>query len=262
MTAKEIYLMHAKLIGYKNRVQRARSIIHAALLASKRSYASCSWGKDSIVMLHLIMQELPGIDVLNIICGEYDDWPDTSRVQGEFLKRFKINLHIENAMPVTECYRMAGGFYVFPETEIQKEADRLYSRSFIEAIDRFAEEIGADLAFIGLRAEESKRRWMLLKSRGDTFYAKTRGLVECFPLAGWSGRDIWAYIFSNDLPYLDLYDLADDRERARNGAAFAANVPVYGGEAHYNGQLALLKHWYPDLFNRFAAEFPDVRNYI
>lgn len=258
----ESYRLYSKLRVFRYRVEGARQIIRNALEISRKPYVACSWGKDSICLLHLVVQERPDVDVIWIRSDEFDEWPNTDRIANEFAGRWPISLHTARTMPVTDCYRQTGGFYVFAETAGQKEADRQYSREFIKAIISRARNIDSDLAFIGLRQEESFGRRVMLRKMGNTFFAKSNEITESFPLSDWTGKDVWAYIAVNDLPYLALYDLAEDRERARNGAMFAANVPSYGGAMHYNGQLAALKKIYPDLFNRFAAEFPEVRCYV
>jgi phosphoadenosine phosphosulfate reductase len=256
------YLLYAKLRCFNSTVEYSKRIIRDALAQSMKPYVACSWGKDSLCLLHLVCNERPGIDAIWVTTDEFDEWPGTYDVAQSFCDRHDVNLSTVATMPVTECYRRTGGFYVFAETEDQRRADRDYNRSFIEAITNKADEMGCNLAFIGLRQEESKGRRIMLRKHGSLFYAKSRDVMECFPLSRWTGKDVWAYIALNELPYPELYDYAEDRERARNGAMFAANVPTYGGESHYNGQLAALKQVYPDLFNHFAAEFPEVRCYV
>ena len=115
---------------------------------------------------------------------------------------------------------------------------------------------GFDGAFIGVRREESNNRQRLFAMRGVLYYADTRKLWACYPLAHWTARDVWAYTVIHKLPYNELYDLAPEgRERARNGAMFGTRSARYG-------RLKFLQQVYPDWFNRFAAEFPEVRSYV
>ena len=259
---RDYYLLRAKLSSYRHLVDRTRSMIRSVFRGCKRPYVACSFGKDSLCLLHLAAQERPNIDVVWVRTDEYDEWPDTERVAREFSARFQITLHEVWAMSITECYRMTGGFYVFADTPEQKKADAAYARSFVQTITKKAKELACDCALIGLREEESKRRRILLRTRGNDFYAKKHDIREVFPLSKWTAQDVWTYIFEHDIPYPSLYDLSGEREKARNGAMFAANIQQRGSELHYAGQLAVLKRMYPELFNRFAAEFPEVRVYV
>lgn len=62
---------------------------------------------------------------------------------------------------------------------------------------------GYDLQFIGLREEESLKR----KRKINTNPFRYDKMVECYPLHTMTWKDVWAYIISNDLPYLKIYDL-------------------------------------------------------
>jgi 3'-phosphoadenosine 5'-phosphosulfate sulfotransferase (PAPS reductase)/FAD synthetase len=260
MKDKEEYLLHAKLDTFQRRVHSTRDFMADCEAKYGPLALSVSWGKDSLVMAHLAKDlSLPHVW---LYAGEFDDWPDTERVAREFCERWPTVTHKVECTSVVKCYRSTGGFYVFAESPGQKKADRLYSDSFVETITKAIKDVGCRGSFIGLRAEESRGRLRLLRFRGQSLYSKTHQLWECFPLAWWTGRDIWAYIFSNDIPYSRMYDLYPDRERARNGAMFAATVPNVGGVDTYFGQFALIKRHYPELFNRFAAEFPEVRCYV
>lgn len=260
MDDRETYLLYAQLNTFQEKVRLTRDFMTECETKFGPLAISVSWGKDSLVMLHLAMElSLP---IVWLYGGEFDDWPDTENVARQFCQRWPVTIHQVGCMPITECYRFAGGFYVFAETSEQKRADRLYSNSFVDTITATIKDIGRSGSFIGLRAEESKGRLRLLRSRGQVLYSKIYQLWESFPLAWWTGKDIWAYIFSNDIPYSKMYDLYPDRERARNGAMFAATVPNVGGIDTYFGQFALVKRYYPELFNRFATEFPEVRCYV
>jgi len=259
---KEFYLLYSRLERHQNVLTRSKKLIETVVAECQRPYVAASFGKDSLCLLHMAAGIKPYIDAIYVRCGEFDDWPDIDRVIDEFVARYPVTLHETKAMSIVECYRKVGQFYIYPDTPEKKRADAEYARSFMNAIKTKAQGLGCDCALVGLRKEESKRRRILLNTRGNDMYAKSNRIREVFPLSDWTGRDVWAYIYANDIPYPNLYDLSDDRERARNGAMFAANIQRRGAELHYAGQLALLKKMYPDLFARFAAEFPDVRLYV
>ncbi|MCI0555299.1 MAG: phosphoadenosine phosphosulfate reductase family protein, partial [Anaerolineae bacterium] len=244
---KELYRLHALLNAHRKKTQVANDLIHVALTQCQRPYLSCSFGKDSVVMLHLVYQQKQNIDVIWIRCDEFDEWPGTEDLSRQYQKLFPhIRIHpIWSEMSITDCYRRAGCFYTAPENEQQERLDREYGAAFMRAIRAVTKQLDADCAFIGLREDESQRRAIMLRTRGWFFNASSRGLYECFPLAGWSSTDIWAYIVQHNLPCLPLYDLLPDRELARNGTMFAG---CHGGAATYRGQLALIKRAYPELY--------------
>lgn len=102
-------------------------------------------------------------------------------------------------------------------------------------VPRLAAE-GYDLAFVALRAEESVKRRLRIRA------GRSLGpITECWPLASWSWRDVWAYIVTNDLPYLSLYDARAGLvgyDRARFTTLFDPEFADVGAEAVDN-----VLHW-------------------
>jgi len=161
------------------------------------------------------------------------------------------------APSIWEFYKSVG-FYIQDEevTKETRKAQREYAKSLSLTLDREAKRRGFDGSFIGLRREESNNRNRLFTMRGNLYFAKTRGEWACHPLEKWTSKDVWAYIVKNNLPYNELYDFAPEgRELARNGAMFGTRSARYG-------RLVFFKKMYPDLFNQFASEFPEVRAYV
>lgn len=75
-----------------------------------------------------------------------------------------------------------------------------YKEFFGKVISGLIHE-GYDCAFVGLRKEESLKR----KRRINKGESLTQ-ITERWPLASWTWLDVWAYIISNDIPYLSTYD--------------------------------------------------------
>lgn len=252
-----VYSLWAKTKEFQWKIVQARRIAERGFDTMYPSFASLSFGKDSMAMVHLLLAMKPDLPVMYVNCGKWDEWPDTSRVKAEFLAQFSCDFTELRGPSVIEGYREA-------ELFIQDEADSKearkaqhdYGKSLGEILDAEARRRRYHGAFIGVRKDESNNRSRLFAMRGPLYYAETRGLWACHPLAYWSARDVWAYIVECNLPYNELYDLDPrGREKARNGAMFGTRSARYG-------RLVFLRQMYPDWFNRFAAEFPGVRNYV
>jgi len=166
-------LRHAKSSGFEKRVVNAQNIIHGALATLKHPYISFSGGKDSLVILHLIMKELPDIPVLYVDQGM--EYPDTYDYVRKIWKEWDLNLTWE-----------------YPEMDLWE----LYDAG----------------GFLRLRADESHDRKLNFLTRGFV-YKKADGLTAVQPIVDWSTKDVWAYITSNDLPYNPIYDKTKFEER-------------------------------------------------
>jgi phosphoadenosine phosphosulfate reductase len=61
---------------------------------------------------------------------------------------------------------------------------------------------GVDAWVTGIRREQAPTRALTPKIELDV----RRGIVKFNPLADWSEKDVWRYIFEHDLPYNPLHD--------------------------------------------------------
>lgn len=180
----------AKMPQYKKRISQANKIISASLETCKTPYVSCSFGKDSAVMLHLVLQHQPNIPVKFLRWrGETENIDCFDAVIDEWLIRCNINLE---------------------QIELSRDSlsdNRSQRWSILHQ--------GCDLIFIGLRAQESKQRRISLRRHGASHILKS-GIVRSCPIAWWETHDVAAYVAEHKLPMLNTYELSiDGRTSAR-----------------------------------------------
>lgn len=256
----EKYRLHAKLPAFRRHVEEAVGIIRKAISETPSSWAlSYSGGKDSTVMLDLCHLAGWRGPILYQSYGPLETLPDNTRMVEWARSRYNLEVVAHEAPGEFQIFREVGHFFIEPETpEEVRSVQRWYRRSF-GVLSDIARRHGCASVFLGLRMEEShQRRMVLAHRRGGIYYARTRRQWTCCPLYRWTGRDIWAYLVSRGLPWVPLYDAPGwDRERIRNDVVFCA-----GGGSIRHGQFAFWRRLYPDLFNRLAAEWPEIGRYI
>lgn len=188
MDWKSVLCRWAESEEHREQVERTEDIIANALAKHNKPYVAYSGGKDSTCMLHLVLQQKPDIMVLHWGYGPYyiPRW-----LEAEFIKNARRigarNIRVETS----------------PEyLRLKRKAVNVLGREYMgKLIPRLAAE-GYDLVFVGLRKEESlKRRRRITNRRSIT------EIEECWPLADWTWKDVWAYIFGHNLPYAGVYDL-------------------------------------------------------
>lgn len=127
-----------------------------------------------------------------------------------------------------------------------------------DGIPDYALHQGYDGVFLGLREEESNVRRIHLRIMGSMFYCQSDAFYHCNPIHDWSWQDVWAFILTNGIDYNRAYDKLEEMgiepKNQRIGPLAVERVLQFG-------QLVILKRGWPDLFNRFAAEHPEARNY-
>ncbi len=189
---QETFLMHSKTYEFKEKVMVTNKVIEAALKRYPKTFVSFSGGKDSTVMLHLILNIENNTTVVHWDYG-----------------RYYIPLSIYNE--IMNIARVCGAKFLVKLTsstyeQLGRNAQGILGKHFIGIeIPKLIKQ-GYRGCFIGLRAEESCKRKSWLKEVG--FYEEDkRGIINIYPLKDWTWKDIWAYIISRKLPYLSFYDI-------------------------------------------------------
>lgn len=197
---------------YRQSLQRAEAVIADALARARKPFVSFSGGKDSTVLTHLVLQHQPDMMVLHWDYGRaFVPYTVHKRIL-EIADAIGVrNLRIETS----PLYRIEG-----------RAAKNVMGRHLIgQLLPRLADE-GYDLDFVGLREEESLKRRRRIRAQ-----RMVSRIPEAWPLASWRWLDVWAYVVSNDLPYLWLYD-----QRARvEGYQFARFTTLFDGEFSHIG---------------------------
>lgn len=252
---KLLDLQHSKSIEYTKKVDNAQDVIIRALSVLKKPYVSFSGGKDSLVILHLILKYSEKIHVLYVDQGM--EYPDTYEYIKKIWNEWNLNLYWE--YPDKSLWKLyyEGGF-LNPDKPTDKNVRRHFSNTvFFGPIKSFSEKIASDGFFMGLRADESIDRKRNFKLRGFS-YKKKDGLLAVQPIADWSAQDVWAYITYNDLPYNPIYDKTKFQERNKIRVA-----PFGLGGWHVTkGSFVFMRYYYPGLWNRFCKTNSLVRKYI
>lgn len=224
---REAFLAYSHLPKLKRRVTEALDVIREAL-AIAPSCVSVSWGKDSIVMLHLCQQVKPDILVVSFTHPERELISNYKEVQTQYAECFGLNLK-----------------------NIEIDGDHVPAKV---AQQKLWKEYPVN--FIGLRKEESKHRSISLVKYGlihEYTSGDKAGSYRCCPIGWWSWRDVWAYVCLHDLPYLKIYDQLD-KEKGRTTDHLSKNT----GKAWQQRRLDELKRVAPEYTNYLRENYAEM----
>lgn len=244
---KEKYLLYSKFPQFKRKVEKAKEYISEALSKSEKPTLSFSGGKDSVVMLDLAVKCGFKGGLMFFKYGIIDD-VETPKENVEILKyyadKYSLEHNIIDCLGEVDCWEECGKFIFLPETDREKAIFRKTNFDFVKKSKEFEKENGIDLDIIGMRKDESKNRKFTLNKKGAIYQTNSRQSVTCCPLLNFSDDDIWAYIFSNNLKYLSVYDYPYiDRCKIRNEITMLYNYAIIR-----NGIIYHYKKMYPDFF--------------
>lgn len=217
---------HATTAAYQRRLGALQDLVQG--INPRASYVSFSAGKDSAVIAHACHAAHPEIAILMVDPGcpthwtepERDAWVHYAHAQGWNLTLYPWDKWgIDLATDSTADYQQRIHADMFSAIHAHARRDRLTTR------------------IMGLRASESRNRRMSIGRRGQA-YDYADGGSALLPIATWQTADVWAYIITQGLPWLDIYDrLGPD---ARNG--------LVGRSGEEFGRLEYLRQHYPDVW--------------
>lgn len=221
--------LRSKMQAYRRMIDQANKIIDDGLLACPDAYVACSFGKDSLVMLDLVMRVNPAVQAGFIKWQESDLMYNFSEVEQKWAER-GANIHTLH----------------MTRTSLDERVD--------DRFEQLANISAAHGSFVGLRAEESKGRRMTLRSNGVVYKSK-KGFWRICPLAWWSTEDIAAYVYENDLPMLDIYKTDGFEQRT------ASRVPRNDYFIRQE-MLQKLRMRDPLSFQKLEQLYPEVSEYV
>lgn len=212
------------------KIEQAAAAVREFISAGS-SYASTSWGKDSVVMLHLLWIVAPHVPVVNLrIDPTRNEYCDT--VRDAFLSRFPMDYHEENV-----SYHGCGEWFS------QQWDDASYKRW--DAAWRNVEKQFGARHLSGVRAQESGVRKIRMRSHG---HSTSR---TCAPIGWMTTADVFAYLAINDLPTHPNYAMLGggryDREKLR--------VSEFGDQGGVcRGRREWEQEYYGDVLRRIKAK--------
>jgi predicted phosphoadenosine phosphosulfate sulfurtransferase len=232
--------MPKKYLGI-NVLQAAQQRISWVFDNSPRVYVSFSGGKDSTVMMHLVMDEAikrqRKVGVLFVdLEGQYkltiDHIQEMYDLYAANVEPFWVSLpiHLRNAVSMYQhhwiCWQPEAreNWIRTPPPMAITEFDHFpfykYAMEFEELVPEFGKWYGGDkltACFVGIRTGESLNRWRTIAGHGTKweFDGDTKNwtnyigetLWNIYPIYDWVETDIWAYHGKTGKPYNRLYDL-------------------------------------------------------
>jgi phosphoadenosine phosphosulfate reductase len=244
-------------LSLPEKIERAHMVIIEALQKNNVngvSAVACSWGKDSVVLVHLVKE----------FCGkafvEFNntgvEYPQTLEYRDRMLVEWGLaNRYVEThpEMSFWDCVEKYGYPHLRRMSKLRnkkaKNGAPACCRILKEIPDKkFCREYGVGLKFVGLQASESMVRRLSFLREGELYYSNQRKMWMCRPLMIWTDEDIWAYHELFDIPRNPLYDLMP-----RNGC-----MPCTG----FKRWKEVMAKANPRLYDKVAADLgsPTLHN--
>jgi phosphoadenosine phosphosulfate reductase len=153
---------------------------------------TCSWQKQSSVLVHMVSELDLDIDVVELDTHLF--FKETYETRERLVDRYGLRLVRPQVITVAEQHRREG------PNLWERHPDRCCHIRKVEPLVRALEPYDAWVS--GVRRDQSPSRANLRKLESSERY----GVWKIQPLADWSEEDVWQYIVANDIPYNPLHD--------------------------------------------------------
>jgi len=221
----------------KNVFEAAKERIEIVFSNFPKIYVSFSGGKDSTVMLHMVMEEAikrgQKVGVLFVdLEGQYeltiDHIEECYNLYKENIIPFwvALPLHLRNAVSQFEphwiCWdpeekdrwiRTPPKIAITDENKFQFFKHGMEFEEFVPEFGKWFGQENLTACFVGIRSDESLNRYRTIATRRKQTFEGHQwttwigdGVYNIYPIYDWRTRDIWIYQNRFTLPYNRLYD--------------------------------------------------------
>ncbi len=153
---------------------------------------TCSWQKQSSVLVHMVSELGLGIDVIELDTHLF--FRESYETRERLVERYGLNLIQPEIITVAEQHKREG------PNLWERDPDRC---CHIRKVEPLLEVLGPYDAWIsGIRRDQSPSRAGTPKIQRSERYS----VWKIHPLADWDERRVWAYIHTNEIPFNPLHE--------------------------------------------------------
>jgi phosphoadenosine phosphosulfate reductase len=165
----------------------------AAERFGERLVLTCSWQKQSSILVHLAASVAPGMRIVELNTGLL--FTEALDTRDRLVERYGLEVEtIRPELTLGEQERLHG------KALWERDPDACCGLRKVAPLERAL--AGMEAWVTGIRRSQSATRARLRKLELD----ERRGVVKVLPLADWSDKDCWRFIHEHGIPYNELHD--------------------------------------------------------
>ncbi len=153
---------------------------------------TCSWQKQSSVLVHMVSELALDIPVIELDTALF--FQETYETRDRLVERYGLRLIRPEVISVAEQHRREG------PNLWERDPDRCCHLRKVEPLQRALAPYHAWVS--GIRRDQSPSRAETPKAQWSERY----GVWKISPLADWNEKRVWAYITVNEIPYNPLHE--------------------------------------------------------
>ena len=203
-TAKEL---NARIkLSFEDKLKLTQDVIKVSLDMVKKPVIASSFGKDSIVLTHLVHQfdnTIPIVFTNTGVC-----YRETLKYKEQLEKEW--NLKIFELKPEQTFWEIVREHGYPKRSRNSKTGDKREPACCkilkYEPMVKFIKEYKPDLVFVGLLGDEGRqRKWVYICKGGAIYEHIALGIKKAIPIIWWTKEDIWRYHDLMNIPRNPAY---------------------------------------------------------
>ena len=248
---RDYYVLHSKSRQFKKQLDKAKDCIEEYLSLDVSSYVSLSGGKDSTALTHLVSTIDPTIQVMS----EKDDldFPNEKEYVQSLCNFCGMDLDIIEPKNIIEKLSKVD----FTE-DVHSQGTYFSDEVFYKLLKKYQEDNNYKGVFLGLRSQESNARRWNRKTKGKIYYNNSWKQMVCQPIVDWSAKDVFAYLFSNEIDIMPIYFQTKFHESPEE---IRKSWTIPSGESQ-RGKAVWLKWYYPEIYKKLQLINPKINCYV
>lgn len=151
------------------------------------------------VTIHMLYEELqPERRVPVIFLDTLHHFPETLDTVDRAKQRYNLDLHVYRAEGVSSREAFAARY---GQELWHRDVNQFHHLTKVEPLQRALEDINVEAWVTGRRRDQSasRKHMPILERNAD-------GRIKVNPLANWTRKDIWSYVYNQDVVYNPLHD--------------------------------------------------------
>jgi phosphoadenosine phosphosulfate reductase len=154
---------------------------------------TCSWQKQSSVLVHMVVDEL-GLEMDVVELDTHLFFRESYETRERLVERYGLSLIRPEIITVAKQHVSEG------PNLWETDPDRCCHVRKVEPLINALRPYDAWIS--GIRRDQSPSRAGIPK----LIWSERYGVWKIHPLAGWDESDVWSYVMANDIPYNPLHD--------------------------------------------------------
>jgi phosphoadenosine phosphosulfate reductase len=220
-------------LSLKNKIELSEEFITHLLFEHKHPIVAWSGGRDSTIMLSLILRQNPNVDVAWVNTGV--EFPECVKFVQHITNDWGINLHVAKPEDVfwkiTEKYgwpmlgKGGSGYWWSRADRLERQGKTKLAKATRDArisaaccrilkeqpMKKLCRSLKVDCVIVGNLVSESRQRFLTWAQRGQCYFSERENRCTAWPIAWWTQEDILEYHRITKLPYSPIYDMGHSR---------------------------------------------------